>query len=164
MPGDRKKQVLAPSTSPDSVIGPKPKNVQSKSRQITPPEAPLEHSRRPVGHLISEFRAQRRVPIRTPSSVNSLATLLRCPQRPRPVAGNPGFLHPSDQYPSPGTRITAGAWSLPAAHCWPGQVPRCRSGSGFRTWTCSRLPPHSRSPAPHSAPKPRSLTGCSARN
>ena len=50
-------------------------------------------------------------------------------------------------------RITAAAWSLPAACCWPVPVRRCRSATGSRTLTCSRLPTRNRWLAPRSAPR-----------
>ena len=84
----------------------------------------------------------------------------KCSKREkRPWFGTP-FSFLDDSSPVYFTPITGAAWLLPATCCWPAPGPRCRSGLGFRTWTCWRLPKHSPWPAPHSAPRSRSPAAC----
>ncbi len=52
--------------------------------------------------------------------------------------------------------VTAAAWLLPVACCWPGPGRRCRSGSESGIWPCWTPPARNRWPARRSVPKPRS--------
>ncbi len=91
--------------------------------------------------LPSKKWAAKVVPCRRPSlGCLEITAIFRLPQKP----------------------LTAKAWSLPAARCWPAPAPRSPSGSESHTSTCSTSPTHSPSPAPHSAPKPRSPAACSS--